>query len=245
MQTVLSAAILFITIASPVSAQLKKVRFSVSAASIAEVPFQDRSCQRLLSGRRARRRSDLDSRRGRHAGVARRLSRLHLCFRVPPSPPLCAEFRSSSSSLHPPNLNSISWHNRRFEPIQDLKGKVVGISSRGGAVDLLTQLMLQKNGLAPNKDVTSIVVGGQEETVLALRAGRIAAGLFTPPRPLILQREGFTRLAYYRRLHADVSKRRHRRHRRENQNQSRRRCSPLSKEACAGCNLPGKTAPKR
>ncbi|HEU4637530.1 MAG TPA: ABC transporter substrate-binding protein, partial [Candidatus Binatia bacterium] len=39
-QTVLSAAILFITIASPVSAQLKKVRFSVSAASIAEVPFR-------------------------------------------------------------------------------------------------------------------------------------------------------------------------------------------------------------
>jgi ABC-type nitrate/sulfonate/bicarbonate transport system substrate-binding protein len=39
-------------------------------------------------------------------------------------------------------------------------------------------------------------VGAQEETVLALRAGRIAAGLFTPPRPLILQREGFTRLAY-------------------------------------------------
>jgi hypothetical protein len=38
--TVLLAAILFITIASPVSAQLKKVRFSVSAASIAEVPFR-------------------------------------------------------------------------------------------------------------------------------------------------------------------------------------------------------------
>ena len=69
----------------------------------------------------------------------------------------------------------------------DLKGKFVGISSRGGAVDLLTQLMVQKHGLVPNKDVTSLVIGGQEDTVLALRAGRIAAALLTPPRPLILR----------------------------------------------------------
>ena len=78
----------------------------------------------------------------------------------------------------------------------DLKGKNVGISSRGGAVDLLTQLIMQKHGLVPNKDVTSLVIGGQEDTVLALRTGRIAAALLTPPRPLILQREGFNRLGY-------------------------------------------------
>jgi ABC-type nitrate/sulfonate/bicarbonate transport system substrate-binding protein len=48
----------------------------------------------------------------------------------------------------------------------------------------------------PNKDVVSLVIGGQEDTVLALRAGRIAAALLTPPRPLILQREGFHRIGY-------------------------------------------------
>jgi len=31
--------------------------------------------------------------------------------------------------------------------IADLKGKFVGISSRGGAIDLLTQLMVQKKWL--------------------------------------------------------------------------------------------------
>ena len=77
-----------------------------------------------------------------------------------------------------------------------MKGKFVGISSRGGAVDLLTQLMVQKNGLVPNKDVTSLVIGGQEDTVLALRTGRIAAALLTPPRPLMLAREGFNRIGY-------------------------------------------------
>src|SRR5215472_5472926 len=80
--------------------------------------------------------------------------------------------------------------------VAQLKGKVVGISSRGGAVDLLTQLILVKHGLTPNKDVTSIVIGTPEELATALRTGRIAACLLSPPRQLILYREGFSRLAY-------------------------------------------------
>jgi NitT/TauT family transport system substrate-binding protein len=84
----------------------------------------------------------------------------------------------------------------QIRSVQDLKGKLVGISSRGGAIDLLTQLILQKHGLVPNKDVTSIIVGGQEDTALALRTGRIAAALLTPPRPLLLMREGLNRIAY-------------------------------------------------
>ena len=64
----------------------------------------------------------------------------------------------------------------------------------------MMQLILQKNGLAPNKDVTTIIVGAQEETVIALRTGRIAAALLTPPRNFMLQRDGFNRLAYSERL---------------------------------------------
>jgi NitT/TauT family transport system substrate-binding protein len=84
----------------------------------------------------------------------------------------------------------------QFKSVQDLKGKIVGISSRGGSNDLMMQMILQKNGLAPNKDVTVIIVGAQEETVIALRTGRIAAALITPPRNFMLQRDGFNRIAY-------------------------------------------------
>jgi NitT/TauT family transport system substrate-binding protein len=80
--------------------------------------------------------------------------------------------------------------------VPQLKGKMVGISSRGGAVDLLTQLILTHHGLTPNKDVSSIVIGTPAELATALRTGRIAACLLSPPRQLILYREGFTRLAY-------------------------------------------------
>jgi NitT/TauT family transport system substrate-binding protein len=84
----------------------------------------------------------------------------------------------------------------QIKSVQDLKGKIIGISSRGGSNDLMMQIILQKNGLAPNKDVTTIIVGAQEETVIALRTGRIAAALLTPPRNFMLQRDGFNRLAY-------------------------------------------------
>ena len=84
----------------------------------------------------------------------------------------------------------------QIKSVQDLKGKLVGISSRGGSNDLMLQIILQKNGLAPNKDVTVIIVGAQEESVIALRTGRIAAALITPPRNFMLQRDGFNRIAY-------------------------------------------------
>ena len=80
--------------------------------------------------------------------------------------------------------------------IPQLKGKTIGISSRGGAVDLLTQLILTQNGVTPHKDATLIVIGAQEEMMIALKTGKISAALFTAPRQLMLYREGFTELAY-------------------------------------------------
>ncbi len=84
----------------------------------------------------------------------------------------------------------------QIQTIQQLKGKVVGLSSRGGVVDLLTQAMLKRNGLNPYIDVTSIVVGSQEELMLALRAGRISGALLSSPRQFMLYREGFKSLGY-------------------------------------------------
>ncbi len=186
----------FLTIgASPLSAQLKKVRFSVSAISIVEIPFKIAQVkgfyreegldvevilirgavglQALIGGS-----VDYSSAAGSTIAAAVRGLPVKLVF--------VASAMPQFDLVAQPQIRSV----------QDLKGKIVGISSRGGSIDLLTQIILQKNGLTPNKDVTSIVVGGQEDTALALRAGRIAAALLTPPRPFILQREGFSRIAY-------------------------------------------------
>jgi len=192
---VLSAAVVSLAAAAPLSAQLKKVRFSVSAASIAEVPFRIAQVrgfyrdegldvemifirgavgmQALLGGS-----VDYTSASGSTIAAAVRGIPVKLVF--------IASAKPQFDLIAQPQIRSVA----------DLKGKHVGISSRGGAIDLLTQLIVQKNGLVPNQDVISLVIGGQQDTVLALRAGRIAAALLTPPRPLILQREGFNRIAY-------------------------------------------------
>jgi NitT/TauT family transport system substrate-binding protein len=192
---VLFAVLFWLAATAPLFAQTKKVRFSVSAASIAEVPFRIANVrgfyrdegldvemilirgavgmQALLGGS-----VDYTSASGSTIAAAVRGIPVKLVF--------IASAKPQFDLIAQPQIRSVA----------DLKGKHVGISSRGGAVDLLTQLIVQKNGLVPNKDVVSLVVGGQEDTVLALRAGRIAAALLTPPRPLVLQREGFNRIAY-------------------------------------------------
>jgi len=54
--------------------------------------------------------------------------------------------------------------------------------------------MLERNGLNPDKDVLLLVIGTQQEMMIALKTGRIAAALMTPPRNLLLYRDGFHKL---------------------------------------------------
>jgi NitT/TauT family transport system substrate-binding protein len=188
--------LLFLTIvATPISAQLKKVRFSTTGISVSELPFKVAQLKgfyreegldvemiliRGAVGMQALLGGSVDYTSASGSTIAAAVRDL----------PVKLVFISSSK----PQFELISQ--AQIKSVQDLKGKIVGISSRGGSNDLIMQMILQKNGLAPNKDVTTIIVGAQEETVIALRTGRIAAALLTPPRNFMLQRDGFNRLAY-------------------------------------------------
>jgi len=187
--------LLLLGCSTPLFAQLKKVRFSVSAASIAELPFR----MAQLKGFYREEGLDVEVIFIRGAVGMQALLGGSVDFTSASGSTIAAAVRGIPVKLvftasAKPQFDMVAQ--KDIHSMADLKGKFVGISSRGGAVDLLTQLMVQKHGLIPNKDVTSLVIGGQEDTVLALRAGRIAAALLTPPRPLILQREGFNRIGY-------------------------------------------------
>jgi NitT/TauT family transport system substrate-binding protein len=188
--------VVFLTIAAaPLPAQLKKVRFSTTGISVSELPFKVAQLQgfyreegldvetiliRGAVGMQALLGGSVDYTSASGSTIAAAVRGL----------PVKLVFISSSK----PQFELLSQP--QIKSIQELKGKVVGISSRGGSNDLMMQIILQKNGLAPNKDVTTLIVGAQEETVIALRTGRIAAALLTPPRNFMLQRDGFNRLAY-------------------------------------------------
>ena len=188
--------VLFLTMAaSPLSAQLKKVRFSTTGISISDLPFKVAQLKgfwreegldveviliRGAVGMQALLGGSVDYTSASGSTIAAAVRGL----------PVKLVFISSAK----PMFELVSQ--AQIKSIRELKGKIVGISSRGGSNDLMMQLILQKNGLAPNKDVTTIIVGAQDETVIALRTGRIAAALLTPPRNFMLQRDGFNGLAY-------------------------------------------------
>ena len=187
--------VVFLIDAAPLPAQSKKIRFSTSAISISELPFRIAQIKgfwreegldvetiliRGAVGMQALLGGSVDYTSASGSTIAAAVRGL----------PVKLVFISSAK----PQFDLMSQP--QIKSVQDLKGKIVGISSRGGSNDLMMQMILQKNGLVPNKDVTTIIVGGQEESALTLRAGRIAAALMTPPRPFMLQREGFIRIAY-------------------------------------------------
>jgi ABC-type nitrate/sulfonate/bicarbonate transport system substrate-binding protein len=66
--------------------------------------------------------------------------------------------------------------------IADLRGKPVGITTRGGAVDKVTRALLTDAGLDADTDVTILPAGGQVTVLLdALLSGRVQAAALSPP----------------------------------------------------------------
>ena len=75
--------------------------------------------------------------------------------------------------------------------LQDLKGKVVGVSGIGGSTDFATRLALREAGLVPDKDVAIRGVGGVPETIAALKAKVVHAGTLSSPSSFVAQKAGF------------------------------------------------------
>jgi sulfonate transport system substrate-binding protein len=79
--------------------------------------------------------------------------------------------------------------------IADVKGKLAGISSRGGLQDILLRRMLIGSKIDPSQ-VTIITVSGSASMFAAIKTGRIAAGLLTPPHNFLAYREGMNNLGF-------------------------------------------------
>jgi NitT/TauT family transport system substrate-binding protein len=68
------------------------------------------------------------------------------------------------------------------QSLADLRGKAVGITTRGGAVDKVTRALLGQQGLDADTDVTILPAGGQVTVLLeALLSGRVQAAALSAP----------------------------------------------------------------
>lgn len=79
--------------------------------------------------------------------------------------------------------------------IRDLKGKLVGISSRGGLHDVTIRRIFAQSGLDPSQ-ANLITIGGQGAMLASLQSKRIAAGLLNPPHNFLAYRDGLKQLGF-------------------------------------------------
>jgi ABC-type nitrate/sulfonate/bicarbonate transport system substrate-binding protein len=68
-----------------------------------------------------------------------------------------------------------------FKSIADLKGRVLGVVSLGGAQHTALRYMLRKGGLNPDADVTTIVAGDVPTQLQSLASNAIQAAALSPP----------------------------------------------------------------
>ena len=84
------------------------------------------------------------------------------------------------------------------QSIQDLKGKILGISRGRDASYIRLAKLLRDNGLNPNEDVKFLSIGGGEGGRLsALKAGVIHGTMLFPPLDLIARTEGLKVLSKF------------------------------------------------
>ncbi len=80
--------------------------------------------------------------------------------------------------------------------VEDLKGKIVGISSFGGTPHSEEITILRKHGMS-EKDVTFLQIGGSSARYQSLEAGNIQAAMLVPPFNKIGRTKGFNEIVSF------------------------------------------------
>jgi NitT/TauT family transport system substrate-binding protein len=78
-------------------------------------------------------------------------------------------------------------------PVQ-LKGKKLGVSRYGATSDFAVRLALKKWGLNPDRDVNILQIGTSQDTVRAMQAKMLDAGVMSGTSSLIARKAGFREL---------------------------------------------------
>ena len=80
---------------------------------------------------------------------------------------------------------------------EDLKGKALGITRYGASTDVSLRAFLKKAGLAPDREVKILQMGGQPEIFAGMQAGVIQGGILSSPGDFRAKKAGFAMLANF------------------------------------------------
>lgn len=68
--------------------------------------------------------------------------------------------------------------------MEDLKGKVFGVTRFGTLSDLASRIALRAHGIEPDRDITMVQTGGPAEALSSMAAGKVTTASLTPPATL-------------------------------------------------------------
>jgi NitT/TauT family transport system substrate-binding protein len=80
--------------------------------------------------------------------------------------------------------------------VEELKGKLLGISSFGASTDTYARALLRRYKLIPNQDVKILALGGGTNRIAAMESGAIDAALIEAPYNVMLERKGFRKILF-------------------------------------------------
>jgi NitT/TauT family transport system substrate-binding protein len=85
--------------------------------------------------------------------------------------------------------------NKSTRTLEDLRGKILGVTGAGAFSDFAMRAFLRRNGIDPDKDVTLRAIGGSALRAAAMERGLVAAAPFAPEDTVRLMRSGFPMIA--------------------------------------------------
>jgi ABC-type nitrate/sulfonate/bicarbonate transport system substrate-binding protein len=71
--------------------------------------------------------------------------------------------------------------------VEELKGKLLGVSSFGASTDTYARALLRRYKLVPNQDVKILALGGGTARIAAMETGAIDAALIKAPYNVMLE----------------------------------------------------------
>jgi NitT/TauT family transport system substrate-binding protein len=80
---------------------------------------------------------------------------------------------------------------KEAKTIEELRGKIIGVTGAGAFSDFAVRIFLKRNNLDPDKDITLRAIGGTALRAIALERGIIAAAPFTAEDTIRLLDKGF------------------------------------------------------
>jgi NitT/TauT family transport system substrate-binding protein len=78
-----------------------------------------------------------------------------------------------------------------LKDVQSLKGKVIGVMTKGASSDHAAVALLRRHNLRPGQDVKFLYLGGVREALAALERGIVSASVLSAPTTLLARRLGF------------------------------------------------------